>query len=380
MPSGAGGPGGGGSWAAGGVRYTRPSVMPKTLCPSCGHSPIPRGADACPACGEPFDHLAAYKKVGRARLDQLRAEEDDDQTVFGGDLVTNAVSAHPGPVALVLAFVAGAWFVRAGGVLGTALQDPPWTYGLVALDLVLALVLLLNRGPAKALAQAGLALQFLATAWLAREAPTAPVHLAYVALGLVPLAMIAGEPGQTRRYVGAGLGLGLACVAPLLIPNQLLEAGKNLRRVLVGSELGYRLELPEGWVLLAPVQLAPHLAMPASTLSGGGAAFGDPERGRYGVLWVDRGAGQGLTDGCQALLKSVGGAAGARPLSRPAPLALGRQSLVYALDTSSGARGALGCGLLGDGRLVGIAVVAASAEEGKGESAFAVVGEGLALQ
>jgi hypothetical protein len=318
--------------------------------------------------------------VGRARLEDLRADEDSEQTVFGGDLVTNAVAAHPGPAAAVLFAGAGVWFLRAGGVVG-ALQDPQWTYGLVGLDLLLALLLLLNRGPARQLAQVGLVLQLLATAWLAREAPLAPVHLAYLGFAGVALGMLVGEPGPVRRYVGLGLGLGAAVLAALLLTRPVAGAESPAdRQLLVGRELGYELELPPGFALLGREQLGLHLALPSPTLNGGGVGFGDSAQGRYGMLWVERGPGQKLAAGCQALLGSLGGTGEPRPLSRPAPAAMGRQSLVYALRTPEGARGALGCGLLGDGRLVGLAVVAVSAEEGRGESSFQAVGEGLTLR
>ncbi|MBZ4400518.1 zinc ribbon domain-containing protein [Myxococcus sp. AS-1-15] len=364
------------------MRYTR--AMPQTLCPSCGHSPIPRGASACPACGEPFDHLQSYKKVGRTRLDRLGDAVDDEATVFGGDLVTSAVSAHPGPVAAVLGAGAAAWFLRAGGVLGS-LQDPAWTYGLVALDLVLALVLVLNRGPVKGIAQTGLAVQLVATAWLARGAPTAPVHVAYFALGLVALFLVVGEPGPARRHAGLGLGLATALASAVLLALPGTGAslgGGGVRQLLVGSELGYRLELPVGWERLTREQLSAHLPLPAATLHGSGVGFGDMARGRYGFLWVERSTGVKLEAGCQGLLSAVGTGEEARTAS---PAALGSRSKLYTLSTSAGARGTLGCGLLPDGRLVGLAVVAAGSGDAQpgdtgGQESFAAVGEGLALQ
>ncbi|MCP3104805.1 zinc ribbon domain-containing protein [Myxococcus sp. K15C18031901] len=358
--------------------------MPQTLCPNCGHSPIPRGATACPSCGEPFDHLQAYKKVGRMRLDQIGEAVDDDATVFGGDLVTSAVSAHPGPAGVVLGAGAVAWFLRVGGVVGS-LQDPQWAYGLVALDLVLALVLVLNRGPAKGLAQMGLVAQLLATAWLARAAPTAPVHLAYFALGVLSLTMVLGEPGVVRRYIGMGLGLGaaLASVALVAAPGALSGNG-GVRQLLVGSELGYRLELPVGWQRLTREQLVSHLPLPQATLNGSAVGFGDASRGEYGMLWVERSPGQALPAGCQGLLRALGaGTPSAAAL--PAPPALGSRTQVHGLSMSSGARGVLGCGLLSDGRLVGLAVVVspaggASTVDASMEAAFRAVGSGLSLQ
>ncbi|AGC43595.1 hypothetical protein MYSTI_02273 [Myxococcus stipitatus DSM 14675] len=359
--------------------------MPQTLCPSCGHSPIPRGAAACPACGDPFDHLPTYKKVGRTRLDRLGDAVDDDATVFGGDLVTSAVSAHPGPVAAVLGAGALAWFLRAGGVVGS-LQDPSWTYGLVALDLVLALVLVLNRGPVKGIAQAGLVVQLGMTLWLARASPTAPVHVAYGLLGLVALSLVMGEPGVVRRYLSMGLGLCLALVSGLLLAMPgALTSGGGVRQLLVGSELGYRLELPVGWERLTREQLATHMVLPPATVGGSAVGFGDSARGRYGMLWVERGSGVTLATGCQELLRAMGGSPGL-DASRPVvPAALGSRTQFHGLSTSSGARGTLGCGLLADGRLVGLAVVAAGAADvqagdAQGSAAFAAVGEGLVLQ
>ncbi|MCP3138472.1 zinc ribbon domain-containing protein [Pyxidicoccus xibeiensis] len=313
------------------------------------------------------------------RLDRPIQEVDDDATVFGGDLVTSAVSAHPGPAAAVLLAGAVAWFVRAGGMLGT-LSDPPWTYGLVFLDAVLALVLVLNRGPAKTLVQLGLVLQLLATVWLARASPLSPVHWAYAAHAVVALTMVVGEPDQVRRFTGLGLGLGaaVASVALLALPMAgSFSAGS--RQSLVGSELGYRLELPAGWGQLTREQLVPHLALPASTLSGGGVGFGTEAQGRYGLLWVERSPGVTAAGGCKALLQSLGGVPGP-PRTRPAPPSLGSRALVYALRTPGGAQGSLGCGVLPDGRLVGLAVVASQDGEAQGEAAFAAVGEGLALQ
>ncbi|MBL0692706.1 hypothetical protein [Comamonas sp. JC664] len=351
--------------------------MPQTLCPNCGHSPIARGATACPRCHEPFDHLQSHKKVGRMRLDRPMVEADDDATVFGGDLVTSAVSAHPGPAAGVLLASAAAWFVRAAGLVGT-LEDPPWTYGLVALDAVLALVLVLNRGPAKGLAQVGVVAQLVATAWLAREAPLAPVHLAYLILGVVTLTMVVGEPGPTRRFLGLGLGLGAAVAsAGLLALPMAGVSGAGGRQSLVGAELGYRLDLPVGWARMTREQLAPHLVLPASTLHGGGVGFGDAAQGRYGLLWVERAAGKGA--GCKGLLQALGGTLG-ESLSLPAPPALGSKATVHALTTPGGAQGAVGCGVLLDGRLVGLAVVAPQSVGAVDEGAFSRVGAGLALQ
>lgn len=353
--------------------------MPETLCPKCGHSPIPAGAEACPACGEPFSFLPMYQRAQRQRVDKRReADVDMEQTVFGGNL-TGEVTAHLGPIAAVFFVGAVAWFLRVGGVVGD-LREPLWAYGLVVLDLVLGVVLLLNLGPAQLLAQGGMLLQLGAAVVLARATPLAPVHLAYVAHAAVAFAMVVGEPGPVRRYAGLGLGSGVALLGVVFLVVGGSVGGGGVRQRLVGRELGYSLELPEGWSRLTREQLAPHLAMPSGTLTGGGVGFGDAAHGRYGALWVDREGSAQEAVGCQQLLVAFGGAADSPPSSRPPPQALGGKGRVYALRTATGARGALACGKLADGRWVAFAVVVAPPESASGETAFVAVGSGLALQ
>ncbi|MDY7228908.1 zinc ribbon domain-containing protein [Hyalangium rubrum] len=355
--------------------------MPQTLCPSCGHSPIPRGAEACPSCHEPFEFLQMYKRGQRKRVDRQRDSEEMEQTVFGGN-ITGEVTAHPGPIVAVFFVGAVAWFLRAGGVLGN-LNEPIWVYGLVALDLVLGLVLLLNLGPAKLLAQVGMVLQLMVAGFLARAAPLEPVHLAYMAHAVVALVSVVGEPGPVRRYAGLGLGVVAALLGAVFLVRPMGPvdgAGGDARQLLVGRDLGYQLELPAGWGRLPREQLAPHLTLPLATLTGSGVGFGDAAQGRYGALWVDRGASQPVTADCQALLKAFGGDPSIKPSTKHAPLAMGTKALVYELSTGSGARGTFSCGKLADGRLVGFAVVAAPPDATGGESAFVAVGAGLALQ
>jgi hypothetical protein len=353
--------------------------MAETLCPNCGYSPIPAGAEACPECNEPFGFLQMHKRAQRKFVDRQRDHEDAEATVFGGNL-TGEITAHPGPAAAVLFAGALAWFLRVG-VFGN-LQDPLWAYGLVLLDLVLGLLVLVSVGPAKVLSQVGMVLQLGVAAWLGRKALMAPVHLVFLAHAALALVMVTGEPGTVRRNVCLGLGLGAAVLTVpfLLWPVGLQQAGGGgERQLLVGRELGFQLELPTGWGRLGREQLEPHLALPVATLTGSGVAFGNAAQGRYGVLWVDRKADLSLTGGCQDLLKAMGGEPG-RPLTRPAPTALGGKALVYELRTRGGALGSLGCGQLEDGRLVGLAVVTASTGGEGGEAAFAAVGAGLALQ
>jgi hypothetical protein len=224
-------------------------------------------------------------------------------------------------------------------------------------------------------------LQGVAAGVLAWSAPLAPVHLAYLAHAVVAFAMVVGEPGPVRRYAGLGLGSGVALLGVLFLALGVGKGGGPARQRLVGKELGYALELPEGWRRLTREQLAPHLSMPEATLTGGGVGFGDVAHGRYGALWLDRqGSAAQEAAGCQQLLVAVGGSPHSPPSPRPGPMALGGKGRVYELRTATGARGAFACGRLADGRWVGFAVVVAPPESASGESAFVAVGSGLALQ
>lgn len=353
--------------------------MAETLCPNCGYSPIPAGAEACPECHEPFGFLQMHKRAKRKFVDRERDHEDMEATVFGGNL-TGEVAAHPWPASLVLFAGAVAWFLRVG--VFNPLQEPLILFGLVLMDLVLALLLLINAGPGRVLTQLGMVVQLGVAWWLGRKSLEAPLHVAFLAHSALSFLMVTGEPGPLRRYVSLGLGLGAVGLAALALALPLgtkpAAAGAD-RQKLVGRELGFELDLPSGWGRLERAQLEPHLVLPAATLTGSGVAFGNAQQGRFGLLWVDRKADQTLLGGCQEILKSVGGGTG-KPLTRAAPAALGGKALVYELRTGSGAQGALGCGQLEDGRLVGLAVVAVPEEREGGEAAFAVVGEGLALQ
>jgi hypothetical protein len=322
-----------------------------------------------------------YKRGQRLRVDKQRDHEEGDATVFGGNL-TGEVSAHPGPIAAVFFVGAVAWFLRAGGVLGS-LKDPIWTYGLVALDLGLGLGLLLNLGPAKLLAQVGMVLQLAIAGFLAQGAFGEAVHWAYLGHAAVGLVAVVGEPSAMRRYVCLGLGVAMALLGAIFLMRPVggTEAvGSGSRQLLVGKDLGYQLDLPGGWSRLTREQLAPHLRLPPASLTGGGVGFGDTAQNRYGGLWVERGATATVAVSCQEMLKAFGGESTGQPSARPAPKALGSKALVYELRTASGASGTFSCGLLGDGRLVGLGLVAVPPQAESTEATFAAVGAGLSLQ
>src|SRR5437899_8034598 len=108
--------------------------MPQTLCPKCGLSPVPDGAEECPRCGEIFSFLPKYKRPVRSYVGGKDPEDtlSAESTTFGGNL-TGAVSARPGPAAAVMAMGAVIWFLRVGGVIAD-LGDPIWAYGIVGVD------------------------------------------------------------------------------------------------------------------------------------------------------------------------------------------------------------------------------------------------------
>ncbi len=353
--------------------------MPETLCPACGHSPIPPDSAACPSCDEPFDFIRAHKRGERLMMDRMMDHVDIEPTMHGG-ILTGALSVHPGPAATV--FFAGAfvWFLRAGQVLGE-LRDPAWTYGLVLVDLVVGLMLLLNLGPSRMLAQGGALLQLCAALVLSTLAPREPVHLAYVAHAAVAFAMVVGEPGHLRRRVGLGLGLGASLLALifLALSSGLEGAEGGAYPRIEDRALGYELELPPGWRRLKRSQLAPHLRLPEVTHMSNGGGFGHLARGYYGALWVERSKDTPLTVGCQVLLRALGPGATSGLSSRRAPLALPSESVVHDLNTTSGGTGLFACGQLADGRRIGLIVVTPPSDAAISEQLLHSVGAGLAL-
>jgi ribosomal protein S27AE len=326
--------------------------MNQTLCPSCGHSPIPDGAETCPKCGEPFAFLATHKK---------RDLVENETTTLGGAL-TGEVTAHPGAAAAVFALGAVLWFLRAGGVIADY-GEPVWTYALVLVDLVLATVLMVNLGPAKLLAQIAALLQLGVAAFLANGRFDNPRHLFFCAHAVVLLVLVVGEPSSLRRRAGLAVAVLMAVGALGVMTTGLGEAAKTGGMVeIAGHEGGYRLLVPEGYRLLSSDELTPHLRPPLDTATAKSAGFGNKVRRVYGAVTLDSSPGSQLIGGCQEHLRALGGVGDPVPVAGTAPVGLGSGALLYALRTDSGASGRLGCGKLPDGRFVALAVVALESE------------------
>ena len=173
----------------------------ETACPSCGFSPIPEGTETCPACSTQFAANPLFKRVRKAGGQGVRKDEEDleaTRTTLGG--ITGAVDAHPGPPAGVLIALALAWVIRAVGVL-TDRPQPIWPLGLAAIQMGIAMLLLVSAGPAKPLAQM-IALGQIAAAYFAGGSPVAQVGFGGVGVAL--LVMTVGEPSDVRRWVGTG--------------------------------------------------------------------------------------------------------------------------------------------------------------------------------
>ncbi|MHB8877236.1 MAG: zinc ribbon domain-containing protein [Myxococcaceae bacterium] len=341
----------------------------KTLCPACGHSPIPDGAESCPACHEPFAFLAMHKKGKKAFVDRKHEAVEEEATTFGGSL-TGAVSAHPGPAAAVLTVGAVMWFLRSGGVLAEY-SEPAWTYGVVGL----------NLGPAKLLCQVGMLLQLGLAAFLADGELDNPRHLFFCAHAALVLVMVVGEPGVARRSLGLVLGL-LAAAGAVAAMATGFGAGARAPSLieLSGRDDPYRLSAPEGYRLLSRDEMAPHLRPPLSTATAKSVGFGNKVRRVYGALTIDRDPASQLIGGCQEHLRALGGVGDAVPVVAPTPTALGGGALAYALRTASGASGRLACGKLSDGRFVALAVVGQDPDPRIAEVVFEQVGSSLSLK
>lgn len=346
-------------------------ARPETICPNCGHSPIREGAEICPRCRKPFAFELVHERIQRAKPGDTI---DGDTTTFGGG-VTDAVTAHPMPPAAVFALGAVAWFLRAGGVLGEA-EEPAWLYSLVAVNLVVPMMLIINLGPARVVAQL-VGLAELAVAVLLAEGDFLNLlHAGFIALPAVILFMTTAEPGPARRNVGLALGVvatGVA-VAGMLLGAKTPRLGEV---EIVSRAQGFSLRVPEGYRALGREEMLPHLHLP---LAGGTArsfGFGNKAKRIYGALTFDRGAA--LIGGCQELLRSLGGVQEGAPVSSSAPRALGQPALVLELRTASGAVGRLACGKLADGRLAALAVVAQDPDPHVGATIFEQVGASLSI-
>lgn len=343
--------------------------MTQTLCPACGHSPIPEGAERCPACDEPFASAprrhAWNRGQGTLPLDEI--------TPVSGT-VTSAVLMHPGPAIAVITAGAGAWLLRATGLLH-ATSEPAWVYGVAALGLGVVAVLRFNLGPARALAQLGMLVQLGLSVVLGSSEILAPRHLLFALHALVALSMVSGEPGIRRREVSLGLGLGIALLAVLFWIRG-APTPPAPRQELVSRELGYRLLLPIGYTLLPREPAESGLKLPR----GGGASIVFGGGMDVGILTVDRNAGQQPIGRCQEHLAALGSLEPPRALTRPAPERLGDSTLMYEVRTKTGAVGRLACARLPDGRFVALALVARGGDALAADAAFDEVGAGLTLK
>jgi len=353
--------------------------MAKTLCPSCGYSPIPDGAEECPACHEPFAFVPSFKRA--RRMDRMAVPLGDDEggaTMMGGTVFTGAISVHPKQAVGIFLIGAFAWLVRASGAMGEK-AAPAWTYALVGAGLVSALLLYLRRGPSKLLAQFTALAMVLAALLLAVPEVLRPTPVMYALHGVVALVMVAGEPGPTRRWAGLGVG---ALAAVLGIVSLVVgqdgrpsAPSSSRRQELVSQEFGFRLALPPGFRLLEAREVEAFPAAPAGNRT-------DVTVGVPGVLArlaviKDR---HPLGDGCQEALRQLGSVGRPDPLRYPAPGTFGADSAVYPLSLSGAVQGKLACAVLADGRFLTLAVVSTRGDSASADRALAEVGAGLRLQ
>ncbi len=352
--------------------------MAKTLCPSCGYSPIPHGAEECPACHEPFAFVPSFKRARRMdRMAVPLGDEEGGATMMGGTVFTGAISVHPKQAVGVFVIGAFAWVMRASGAMGEQ-AAPSWTYALVGAALLSSLLLYLRRGPSKLLAQFTALGMILSALFLAIPHLLQSTALMFAAHGVVALVLVAGEPGPGRRWVGLGLGvltavLGMASLAIGSRPER--PTAPSRRQELVSQEFGFRLALPPGFRLLSAQEVSVFPAPPSGDRTD--VTVGVPGvQARFAVSREDR----SLDDGCQQALRQLGSTARAEALRFPAPRTFGADSAVYPISLSGGAAGKLACGALADGRFLTLAVVSTDGDTADSDLAFAEVGAGLRLR
>ncbi len=344
---------------------------PETLCPKCAFSPIPRGAEKCPRCNEVFAFNPLYKRTQRLMVDPQQGL-DFEATLRGS--LTGAVSAHPAPAATVLALGAALWLVRAAGLF-VELHEPSWLFALAALELVAATVLMANIGPAKGFAQVVAVAHVIAA--FALGAPLSPHTLASASVGLVVIAMTAGEPSQTRRTAGLCAGV-LSAAAANAALIWVIQAPPPGPVVIDDLRIGYQLVVPAGWKRLTAEELAPHLPLPSEDLDNKYVGFGSPANRTYALLTLTNVEQVQLLPACQEQLRRLGGINEPTPLGFAAPEAFGKESMMFDLRTSSGATGRFACGKPGK-RLITLGVVVVDPTPTVGAAAFDKVIAGLTI-
>ena len=346
-------------------------ASPETLCPKCAFSPIPQGAEKCPRCNEVFAFNPLYKRAQRMMVDPQKGL-DFEATLRGS--LTGAVSAHPAPAAAVLALGAALWLVRAAGLF-VDLREPSWLFALAAAELGAATVLMANIGPAKGFAQVVAVAHVIAAFVLG--APQSPHTLASASIGVVVIAMTAGEPSQTRRTAGlfAGILCTAAAIASLVWVTEAPAAGPV---VIDDLRIGYQLVVPAGWKRLAPEEMAPHLPLPSEDLDNKYVGFGSQSARTYGLLTLTNTEEFQLLPSCQEQLRRLGGISEPTPLGYAAPEAFGKESMMFDLRTSSGATGKFACGKAGK-RFITLGVVVVDPTPTIGAAAFDKVIAGLTI-
>ena len=64
------------------------ALMPQTLCPGCGLTPSPPGAEECPRCHEPFAVHASHKRKHLRLIDGRTVTPDAEPTEYGGNITS----------------------------------------------------------------------------------------------------------------------------------------------------------------------------------------------------------------------------------------------------------------------------------------------------
>ncbi len=225
--------------------------MSETVCPFCSHSPIDDEAERCPRCHRVF-------------VDRFVEQSTITRTQLGG--LTGAVTANPWPVALGLLVTAGLWALRGSGVL-VELHDGPVSFGVAALHVLAATLVLTASGPAKhapALA-AGLGVGWAVWCSLFGDVPPVVTVACVMAAGGLMGGSLA-EPSSTRISAGAtfaiisalggSVALGLAA-APAPTPSL----------VLVDGVAQWSMTVPPRWVVRRPIDPPSALNRPDDTAS-----------------------------------------------------------------------------------------------------------------
>jgi hypothetical protein len=153
-----------------------------------------------------------------------------------------------------------------------------------------------------------------------------------------------GEPGPVRRNAGIVAGVVTFLIAIGAVFGLKTGEGEGAAgSAALGGDDGWDVR-SEGFERLAKTDVVPHLTVPAETHRERHFAFGNRQKGVFGMVSKTMGGQPNLSAGCEEWLKALGGVTEVQRLGT-APAVFGPESLLLFIKTGSGASGRIACGM-----------------------------------